>query len=126
MGSAIEFKVLAQSHQLEPNLDRGQSTGHGSSDPIRMHVLLLAFWAADLHTDVQLDFLSRNRSSFIFRKPTHGQRWLSLYFYRVFIPFHSMPTYSWTGTDRTRPRISCDESHCLWQTVPRCSIDMNP
>merc|ERR1712113_91140 len=114
MGSAIEFKVLAQSHQLEPNLDRGQSTGHGSSDPIRMHVLLLAFWAADLHADVQLDFLSRNRSSFIFRKPTHGQRWLSLYLYRIFIPFHSIPCRRTVGPAPIGPG---PEHHAMSRTA---------
>jgi len=49
-------------HFGHADLNRGQSTGHGSSDPVRMHALLLAFWAADLNADVQLDRHQRHQA----------------------------------------------------------------
>merc|ERR1711920_1022110 len=39
-------------HSGHADVNRGQSTGQGSSDTVRMHVLL--FWAADLNAGVQL------------------------------------------------------------------------
>merc|ERR1712032_1417480 len=51
-GKADESESRHSGHR---DLNRGQCIGHSSSDPVRMHVLLLAFWAADVNADVQLD-----------------------------------------------------------------------
>jgi len=42
-------------HSGHADVNRGQSTGQASFDTVRTHVLLLAFWAADLNAGVQLD-----------------------------------------------------------------------
>merc|ERR1712113_49023 len=49
------FREGQQSRKQPHRSESGQSIGHGSSNSVRLRVLLFGFLGADLNADVQLD-----------------------------------------------------------------------